>query len=150
MCMCARSCPTLCNPMDCRIPGSSLHGILQAKILEWVAFSFSRRSSQPRDRTWVSCMTGRFSTVWASRGAWNKDTPLLLRLNEVMRMEPWSGRTRVLMREDLEEFTFSLHYVRTQQTRKRVLTRNWTGQPLTLRLLSLQNCEKINFCCLNH
>ena len=47
----AQSCPTLCDPMDCSLPGSSLHGILQARVLEWVAISFSRGSSQPRDRT---------------------------------------------------------------------------------------------------
>ena len=47
----AQSCPTLCNPMDCSPPGSSIHGILQTRILEWVAISFSRESSQPRDRT---------------------------------------------------------------------------------------------------
>ena len=45
----AQSCPTLCNPMDCSLPGSSVHGILQARILEWVAISFSRGSSRPRD-----------------------------------------------------------------------------------------------------
>ena len=50
----AQSCPTLCN-----LPGSSVHGILQARILEWVSISFSRGSSQPRDRTWVSCIAGR-------------------------------------------------------------------------------------------
>ena len=42
-----QSCPTLCHPMDCSPPGSSVHGILQAKVLEWVAISFSRRSSRP-------------------------------------------------------------------------------------------------------
>ena len=47
----AQSCLTLCNPVDCSLPGSSIHGILQARILEWVAISFSRGSSQPRDRT---------------------------------------------------------------------------------------------------
>ena len=50
----AQSCPTLCDPMDCHPPGSSVHGILQARILEWVAMPFSRGSSQTRDRTWVS------------------------------------------------------------------------------------------------
>ena len=45
----AQSCLTLCDPMDCRPPGSSVHGILQARILEWVAVPFSRGSSQPRD-----------------------------------------------------------------------------------------------------
>ena len=52
-------CLALCDPMDCSLPGSSLHGILQARVLEWVAISFSRGSSQPRDRTRVSCIPGR-------------------------------------------------------------------------------------------
>ena len=55
----AQSCPTLCNPVDCSLPDSSLHGILQARILEWVAISFSSGSSQPRDRTQVSHIAGR-------------------------------------------------------------------------------------------
>ena len=82
----AQSCPTLCNPMDCSLPGFSIHGIFQARILEWVAISFSRGSSQPRDQTPVSriaavaaakllqaCPTlcdpisGRHFTIWATR-----------------------------------------------------------------------------------
>ena len=59
----AQSCPTLCDPMDCSLPGSSIPGILQAGILEWVTISFSRRSSQPRDRTWVSHIAGRCFTI---------------------------------------------------------------------------------------
>ena len=55
----AQSCPTLCNPVDCSPPGSSIHGIFQARVLEWVAISFSRGSSWPRDRTWVSRIAGR-------------------------------------------------------------------------------------------
>ena len=47
----AQSCSTLCDPMDCSLPGSSVHEILQARILEWVAIPFSRGSSQPRDQT---------------------------------------------------------------------------------------------------
>ena len=58
---------TLCNPTDCSPPGSSVHGILQARILEWVAMPFGRWSSQPRDRTWVSHTEGRFFTIWATR-----------------------------------------------------------------------------------
>ena len=56
----AQSCPTLCDPMDCSLPGSSVHGIFQARILEWVAISFSRGTSWPRDRTRVSCIVGRY------------------------------------------------------------------------------------------
>ena len=59
----AKSCPTLSNPMDCSLRGSSVHGILQARIMKWVAVSFSRGSSRLRDRTRVSCIIGRFFTV---------------------------------------------------------------------------------------
>ena len=55
----AQSCTTLCDPIDCSPPGSSLHWILQARILERVAISFTRGSSQPRDRTQVSHIAGR-------------------------------------------------------------------------------------------
>ena len=59
----SQSCPTLCHPVDCSLLGSSVHGIFQARILEWIAISLSRGSSQPRDQTPVSCITGRFFTV---------------------------------------------------------------------------------------
>ena len=55
-----------CNHMDCRLPGSSVRGIFQARVLEWVAISFSRGSSWPRDQTQVSCIAGRFFTIWAN------------------------------------------------------------------------------------
>ena len=84
-----QSCLTLWDPMDCSPPGS-VHGISQARILEWVAISFSRGSCQSRDRTQVSYTAGRFFTVWATRktptymrglinACWNK-TPLKLHL----------------------------------------------------------------------
>ena len=65
-----QSCPTLCDPMD-----HIVHGILQARILEWVAFPFSRGSSQPRNQTRVSCIADGFFTNWAIREA--SLTPLL-------------------------------------------------------------------------
>ena len=66
-----QSCLTLCDPMDYSSPGSSVHGISQARILEWVAISFSRGSSWPRDGTQVFWIAGRFFTVWATREAQN-------------------------------------------------------------------------------
>ena len=66
----AKLCPTLCDPIDCSPPVSSVHGILQARILERVAIPFSRGSFWPRDQTHVSCVTGRFFTIWATREAW--------------------------------------------------------------------------------
>ena len=65
----SQSCPTLCDPMDCSLPGFTDHGIFQARVLEWVAIAFSRGSSQPRDRTQVSCIVGRFFILWATREA---------------------------------------------------------------------------------
>ena len=56
-------CPTLCDSMGCSPPGSSVHGIFQAVVLEWIAISFSRGSSQPRDGTRVSCIVDRRFTV---------------------------------------------------------------------------------------
>ena len=59
----AQSGLTLCDPINCSPKGSSVHGILQARILEWVALPFSRGSSQPRDGTSVSCIAGGFLTI---------------------------------------------------------------------------------------
>ena len=58
-----QSCPTLYDPMNCSLPGSSVHGILQARIQEWVVISFPRGSSRPRDQTWISNIAGRFFTT---------------------------------------------------------------------------------------
>ena len=62
-CLVATSCLTLCNPTDCSLPGSSVHGISQARILEWGVISFSWGSSQPRDGTYISCIGRGFFTT---------------------------------------------------------------------------------------
>ena len=59
----AQSRPTVCDPVDCSLPGSAVNGISQARILEWVTIPFSREYSQPGDQTWVSCIADRFSTI---------------------------------------------------------------------------------------
>ena len=64
-----QSCLTLWGPMDCSPPGSSVHGILQARMLEWVATSFSSGSSWPKYWTWISYIASRFFMVWATREA---------------------------------------------------------------------------------
>ena len=76
MCVCVyvcvlvtQLCLTFCDPLDRSPPASSVHGILQARILEWTAVPFSRGSSQPRDWTQVSHVAGRLFTVWATRKA---------------------------------------------------------------------------------
>ena len=70
-CSVAKSCLTLCDPMDCSPPGSSVHGISQARILERVAIPFSRGSSQPRDPTHITLIVGRFFTA----EPWGKPHP---------------------------------------------------------------------------
>ena len=67
--MFVQACPTLCDPMGYSLPGSSVHGIFQARILEWVAISFSMGFSQPRDWIWVSHTAGRLFAAWATREA---------------------------------------------------------------------------------
>ena len=65
----AQLCLTLCDPMDWSPPGPSVHGILQARTLAWVAMLSSSGSSWPRGQTWVSCIAGGFFTIWARREA---------------------------------------------------------------------------------
>ena len=68
--LCAESCPTLCGPLDCSPPGSSVHGVSQARILEWAAISYPKGSSRPRGQTSIACIscTGRWilyhCTTW--------------------------------------------------------------------------------------
>ena len=65
----AQACSTLCDPLDCGLPGSSIHGIFQTRIPQWLAISFSGGSSWPRDRTCISCVSwiaGRFFIYWAT------------------------------------------------------------------------------------
>ena len=62
VCVYAQSAPTLCNHVDCSLPGSSIHGIFPVRIQKWVAISSSRASSRPRDQACVSCIAGRFFT----------------------------------------------------------------------------------------
>ena len=80
LCLVVQSCPALCNPMASSPPGSSVHGILQARILEWVAMPLCRGSSQPRAGTQVSQTAGGFFTVRATREAQGHSKPCLIPL----------------------------------------------------------------------
>ena len=82
-----------CDHMDCSLPGSSVVEVLQARILEWVAISFSRGSSWPRDQTQVSCAAGRFFTNWATREV------AYVSLLEICMPLPFDWVKRVLVRE---------------------------------------------------
>ena len=118
----AQLCPTLCDPMDCSLPGSSVHRIFQARILEWVAISFSRRSSRPRDQTQVSHIVGRHFTVWATRevhciGRWilnpwtTKEVPFifiyfLAAPDGLWDLGPWQWKCQVLTTGRPGDFQF--------------------------------------------
>ena len=69
LCLVVQSCPTCCDPIDCSLPGSSIHGIPQARILEWFAMPSSRGSSKPRDQTQVSHTAGGFFSHLSHQGS---------------------------------------------------------------------------------
>ena len=102
-CVRAQWCPTLCNPMDCSWPGSSVHGIFQTRILERVAISFSRGSSWSRDQTQVSCSADKLFT-WAT-----KDTCIL-----IVQVNIWgttfTGLTRITHLSLINHFVFLGQY----------------------------------------
>ena len=79
-----QSCPTLCDPIDCSLPNSSIHGIFQARILEWFATSFSRVSSWPRDWIQVFGIAGRLFTIWATREGYSLMTMILIPFPSIM------------------------------------------------------------------
>ena len=109
----AQSCLTLCDPMDCSPPGSSVHGILQARVPEWGTIAFSRRSSRPRDGTWVSRIVGRCFTVWVTR-----EVCLWLTHSKIIK---WKYHNNKLMLEKGENkkkwstYIYSCMYLSTRQ-----------------------------------
>ena len=97
VCVCvlvAQSCLTLCDPMDGSPPGCSVHGILQTRILEWVAMPSSRGSSQTRDQTQVSCTADGFFTIWAT----SDPTLIFLRLPKKIHM----GKSNPIIQMEME------------------------------------------------
>ena len=105
-CVCAQSCPTLCNPLDCRPLGSPVRGILQARILEWVAISSSRQSSRPRDQIHISC-TGRWilyhwttlETMEQNKKKWNNECH---RDYTMMTIAVWVQASTITLRSTLK------------------------------------------------
>ena len=96
----AQPCPTLCDPMDCSLLGSPIHRIFQATVLEWIAISFSRGSSWPRDQTRVSHIAGRHFTIratWEAQrapGAGEEWSPNPLSLEKTLMLGKVEGKRR--------------------------------------------------------
>ena len=111
LCVCAQSCLTLCNPMDCSLPGFSVHGISQARILEHVAISYSRGSSQPRDQTCVSrgsCFAGGFFLLgkcFLLFHTWNERSSGMAHLPECPVSKCWTSTPKkILFQSNLISF----------------------------------------------
>ena len=124
----AQSCPPLYDPRDCSPPGSSVHGIPQARILECVAISFSRGSSPPRDWTWVSCIAGRFFTAepW---GKLIKDSYIWSRIDVQSCV---SFRSTVLWFTYIEKYRYVYFYVYcfSDSFPLEISTKYWTEFPV--------------------
>ena len=98
-------CLTLFKPLDCSLWSSSVHRNLKARIMEWVAMSSSRRSSQPRDGTWVSCIAGRFFTIWVTTEAPQSQFSSVQSLSRVRLCDPMNRSTPGLsVHHQLPEF----------------------------------------------
>ena len=91
-----QSCLTLCSPMNCSLTDSSVRGILQAGLLEWIAFLCARGSSWPRNRTRVSCIAGGFFTIWANRKPILNDVFNLKMNNNQTKYGKWKAAIAVL------------------------------------------------------
>ena len=109
VCLVAQLCLTLCKTMDYSLTGCSVLGVLQARILEWVAIPFSRKSSWLRDRTWVFCIAGRFFTSWATKEArFYQQQMKDLGIMSNIRNEGWSRLTKWSIQNKVQNFKASL------------------------------------------
>ena len=114
-------CPTLCDPMDCSPSVSTVHGILQARILELVVILFSRGSSQPRDQTRVSHIASRLFTIWTTREAPNiSQTPCKLSILSLRSLTvfTWDHAVFLSITYYLLEAGFSMVAVMKSKTRR--------------------------------
>ena len=123
LCLVTQLCPTLFSPMDCSPPVSSVHMIHQARILEWVAMTSSRGSSQPRDQTQVSHIAGRFFTIWATRAAHTHTLSLLKLYFEYVQLIVY----QLFYNKDVKNTLCVSDIIHT--TSKQDIDRNWELSP---------------------
>ena len=125
----AQSCLTLCDPMDCSLSGSSVHGIFQARVLEWIAISFSRGSSQPRNRIRVSRIAGRCFTVWVPPQKIPIRERILRRWQSTRRLSSYRDNSYTIITYLMEQFWNSGVCWRLATSRGRL------GQKIALKLI---------------
>ena len=134
----AQLCPAVCDPMDFSLPGSSVHGTLQAGILEWVAIPFSGGSSHPRDWTYVFCTTDIFSTIWATREAHSSE----IRVVQCQKATAELRKTQCLplvYLKALFPFCFGVIWKGPLITRPCSIPTRSSAQPNTLAISALPN-----------
>ena len=138
LCWVSQSCPTLSDPMDCSPPGTSVHGSLQARILEWVAMPSSRGSSQPRDQTQISRTAGKFFTVWATKEAHKRCSSQVFivsnLLNHFVLLQVQPSYTK-------QDAPFSMHSHKTEKWKDSVFTFNDTQTAYRRLLWSLSRTD---------
>ena len=140
-CLVAQSCPTLCDPMDCSPPGSSVHWILQARILEWVAMPSSRRSSPPRDQTQVSYIAGRFFTVWATGEAcsWTYTFKNQQKNNRINSLKKKKKKDTIKLRVEIKELVHKNTIEREEKSEIHSLKTVSKTDKVLARLLKIKN-----------
>ena len=135
--------------MDCSLPGSSVHGILQVRILEWVIFPFSRGSSQPRDQTQVSCIAGRFFTVFSGFpcGSAGKESTCNagdLGLIPGLRRSPGEGKGSPLQYSGLENSRdYTVHGVALDSTERLTLSLSLPLVPPDMLYLGISSVSSV-------
>ena len=147
-CLVTKLCPTLCDSMSYSLPGSSVHGISQARILEWVAVSFSRGIFLTQDRTWVSCIAGRFFISWATSESHSTGDPCsVLGLGR----SPGEGNGNPLQYSCLENpmrraWWATIHGVAKSRTRLSDYL-NWYGKRVWKKRVDICICITDSLCC---
>ena len=146
-----QSCQTLCDPVDCSLPGSSLHGILQARVLEWVAISFSRGSSWPRDRTPVSHIAGRHFNLWATREAPSHCLGICKTKFQKMEFKKWSEwknhwiKTRTsystCFERNITDWVLKSFLTSSLPLKKR--WPSWCSEEVKVKVLATQSCPTL-------
>ena len=146
-------CPTLCNPMDYSLPGFSVHGILQARILEWVATSYSRGFSQPRDRTsisWVSCIGRQIlyhcANLEAHWYATNHNYLLKMTKMNLLMMILYLGQTGIYMVSGTSHLEYSIEIASLTLLLLHQLLLQWLRMAEFLFLHFLVSCHLGPFC----
>ena len=128
--------------MDSSLPCSSIHGILQARILEWVAISFSSRSAWPRDWTWVYCTAGRLFTIWTTREAHHTDIRQLIEICWIFYKLTANKLFQILLLQ--KEWASHSIYVRKPKNKVHLCHTMWSIPDYSPSILKIKGFSSLN------